>query len=375
MRGQVRRTAQRQLNGFEMLEPRHLLAVVINEIHYDPNVNTEQVEFIELHNSGGTSVDVSNWRIDEAVDYLFPAGASIPAGGYLVVAENIADFQAKFGFAPFGQWEVGDKLSNEGEAIELRDSANALVDVVTYKPGFPWPTTGEFGSSLELVNPALDNDLGGSWRSSGLNSSPNAGQTLISAGAPWRYRKGVLANPPSDPNTAGHDWRLTAFVESNDAVSWQNGNASIGYGDGDDATFLGDMRNGYSTIYARRSFTLNGTIPDELVLRIYVDDGAIITINGFELPRFHVTPGNKNYDSTSGNTNEAIWEEILLTNASQYLVTGSNTVAVHVLNETIGSSDLSFNLELRIPDDTLGQPTPGRRTRFSRRTRRRRCVN
>lgn len=344
-----------------MLEPRHLLAVVINEIHYDPDLNTERVEFLELYNSGGAAVDLSGWRIDEAVDYLFPAGASIPADGYLVIAEDFAAFQAKFGFTPYGQWEVGDKLSNDGETIELRDASNTLVDVVSYRPGFPWPTTGEWGSSLELVNPGLDNDLAGSWRSSGLTSSPHAGQTLIHAGAPWRYRKGITANPPSEANTPSHDWRLTEFVEANDVVAWQLGNASIGYGDGDDATILGDMRYGYSTIYARRTFVLNSEIPDELLLRLYVDDGAIVYINGFELPRFHVTPGDKHYDSTSGFNNEAIWEELLLTDAAQYLVEGVNTVAVHVLNDTIESSDLSFNLELKISDDRVGQPTPGAR--------------
>ena len=61
--------------------------------------------------------------IDEAVDYTFPTGASIAAGGFLVVTQNAADFQAKYGFAPFGQWETGDRLANEGETIELRDAA------------------------------------------------------------------------------------------------------------------------------------------------------------------------------------------------------------------------------------------------------------
>ena len=153
----------------------------------------------------------------------FPAGASIAAGGFLVVTQNAADFQAKYGFAPFGQWETGDKLSNEGETIELRDAANALVDTVTYKLGFPWPTTGDFGSSLELINPALDNDLGGSWRSSGLSANPNAGAMLVASGSTWRYRKGITANPPTVAGNPAMNWRLTGFVEANDSVAWQNG--------------------------------------------------------------------------------------------------------------------------------------------------------
>ncbi|WP_172992225.1 lamin tail domain-containing protein [Lacipirellula parvula] len=346
-------------SGFEHLEPRHLMAVVINEFHYDPENATEQVEFIELHNTGAAAVDLSDWRIDQAVDYTFASGAAIAAGGYVVVTQNAADFQAKFGFAPLGQWETGDKLSNDGETIELRDAANSLIDTVTYKLGFPWPTTGDFGSSIELINPALDNDLAGNWRSSGISSTPNAGSRLIAPGTTWQYRKGITANPPTVANDPANNWRLNGFVTSNDSVAWQSGLASIGFGDGDDATILSDMQNSYSTFYARKSFTLSSSVPDRLKLRIYVDDGAIVYLNGVEVTRFHVSPGDKNFNSPSGANHEAEWEEIVLTGMSQYLTLGTNTIAVHVLNESLGSSDASFNLELGIPADTLGLPTPG----------------
>lgn len=335
------------------------MAVVINEFHYDPENATEQVEFIELHNTGPDAVDLSGWRIDEAVDYTFASNATIAAGGYVVVTQNAADFQTKFGFAPFGEWETGDKLSNDGETIELRDAANALVDAVTYKLGFPWPTTGDFGSSLELINPALDNDLAGNWRSSGISSTPGAGARLIAPGTTWQYRKGLTVNPPTVANDPANNWRLSGFVTANDPVGWQSGLASIGFGDGDDATLLSDMQNNYSTFYARKTFTLTGAVPDRLKLRIYVDDGAIVYLNGVEISRFHVSPGDKNFNSPSGGNHEAEWEEITLNGLGQYMTLGTNTIAVHVLNESIGSSDASFNLELSIPTDTLGLPTPG----------------
>lgn len=346
-------TAGRRPLRIEPLEPRNLLAVVINEFHYDPDLNTEHVEFIELYNTGAQAVDLSGWRIDEAVDFTFGPGATIAAGGYLVVTQNAAHFQAKFGFAPFGQWEIGDKLSNEGETIELRNAANALIDSVSYKPGFPWPTTGDFGSSIELVNPAFDNDLAGNWRSSGLTAPSPSGGTLIAAGSTWRYRKGITQNPPAS-------WQLTSFNEASDPIAWQNGVATIGYGDGDDATVLSDMQNNYSTIYVRQNFTISGTIPNTLNLRVYVDDGAIVTINGTEVARLHTSAGTKNYNSTSGSDGvEAAWEDLVLTNTSSYLIAGTNTIAVHVLNSALNSSDLSFNLELTAPTGVLGLPTPG----------------
>jgi hypothetical protein len=334
----------------EPLEDRRLMAVVINEFHYNPDNPVEEVEFIELHNTGATAVDLSDWRINDAVDFTFVPGASIAPGGYLVVTQNAADFQAKFGFAPFGQWETGDKLSNEGETIELLDADDEVIDTLTYGPGFPWPTTGDFGSSIELVNPALDNSLAGNWRSSGFNSAATP-TTLVATNSLWSYRKGITANPPSN-------WRLTSFNTASDSVAWQNGTAAIGYGQGT-TTVLSDMRNSYSTIYLRKQFTITGTEPDTMKLRVRVDDGAIIWINGMEVSRQHVTAGNKNYNDTSGETHDATWEEVTLSNASSYLVAGTNTIAVHVLNTSINSSDLTFNLELSVPGNAAGPPTPG----------------
>lgn len=198
----------------EPLEDRRLMAVVINEFHYNPDNAVEEVEFIELHNTGVTVVDLSGWRLNDAVDFAFTPGTSIAAGGYLVVAQNAADFQAKYGFAPFGEWEPGDKLSNEGETIELLDGGDDVVDTLTYGPGFPWPTTGDFGSSIELVNPALDNSLAGNWRSSGL-SSVSTPTTLVATNSLWSYRKGITTNPPSN-------WRLNTFNTASDSVTWQS---------------------------------------------------------------------------------------------------------------------------------------------------------
>src|SRR5688572_10257211 len=78
--------------------------ILINEIHYDPPIKTELTEFIELHNNGNTTVDLSGWSFSEGIAYTFPAGTSIAAGGYLVVAENPGALQAKFGVTALGPW-------------------------------------------------------------------------------------------------------------------------------------------------------------------------------------------------------------------------------------------------------------------------------
>jgi len=71
--------------------------VVINEMHYNPDLSTDAVEFIELHNAGDEAVALEGWRFSEGIEYTFPAGTMLPAGGYVVVAENPAELLAKYG--------------------------------------------------------------------------------------------------------------------------------------------------------------------------------------------------------------------------------------------------------------------------------------
>jgi hypothetical protein len=171
------------LNDFELLAAswgQKVDPVVINEIHYDPDVKTELCEFVELYNPTPREVDLSGWFFSAGIDYTFPAGpkSKIGADGYLVLARNTAKFQAKFGQAPFGQF--AGNLSNQSDTLRLKNAAGRTIDEVDYRLGFPWPTVGDpapggaagSGYSIQLVNPSMDNDLGGYWR--GATPTPKA---------------------------------------------------------------------------------------------------------------------------------------------------------------------------------------------------------
>lgn len=329
----------------ELLELRQLLTgVVINEIHYDPDVETEQVEFIELLNAGDAAEDLSGWRIDAAVDFSFPDQTILEAGDYFVVTQDSVDFRRKFGRAADGEWEQGDKLRNEGERIALFDAVDEVIDEVTYGLGFPWPIVGDHGRSIELRNPHFDNALPGNWSAS-LSTDE---RILIAEDSQWRYRKGVSNNPPAT-------WNEVGFLTSADNVNWLSGQAGIGYGDNDDKTALSDMRNGYSSVYFRHDFEMDGELPDQLQLRLYVDDGAIVYLNGQEVARRHVSAGVKRYNSTAIN-HEAAWETVTLNNLESVLVNGTNTLAIHALNQSLDSSDFSFNAALQIATSSLATP-------------------
>ena len=56
-------------------------APVINEIHCEPPDKTRPVQFIEIHNPDAAPLSLAGWRLMEAVDFTFPAGTTLAAGG------------------------------------------------------------------------------------------------------------------------------------------------------------------------------------------------------------------------------------------------------------------------------------------------------
>ena len=336
--------------------------VVINEIHYDPDVKTELVEFIELHNISEVDVNIAGWYFSDGITYQFPAGAMLPAGGYVVAAQTPSQVVSKFGVSPdivYGPWVGG--LSNEGEQIVLRDRDRQKVDEVDYGEGFPWPTVGDIpGYSIELVNPDLDNDLGGSWRASVPADAPLPPATLIPAGARWRYFKGY--SEASDPNHSA--WQEIGFNDS----GWGQINMIIGYGpDFPYEEPLTDMRYNYSSVYLRKTFEIDDpSTVTSLVLKARFDDGFNAYINGTHVRRSSpdlVSADELPYTgTTTGSIEDLNWHTFDdLPDPRSYLEAGTNVLAMHLYNSSIDrSTDCWLDVQLEQTYSRSGA-TPGRR--------------
>lgn len=334
--------------------------VVINEIYYKPADKTSPEEFVEIHNRNPTPVNLSGWRFTRGIDYTFPEGTVLEAGGYLLLSEHPATLQSVFSVAALGPYS--GRLANDGERLVLRDRQDRTVDEVEFGGEFPWPVGGGDGGSIELIHPALDNNLGGSWRVSTVGTAPGGTPWkqvvfIDHNDRRWRYKKGD--SPPAGGTAA---WREVDYSENKE---WKTGRTSIGYGDNDDQTRLDDMRNNYSTVYLRHKFRVPdpGAVP-ALRLKLYVDDGCIVWINGEEVIRRHVADGAMAHDSTSGVADhEREWELIDLPDPGSLLKKGNNVIAIHVINATLGSSDLSIDAVLLVPPppSAAPSPTPGKR--------------
>jgi hypothetical protein len=332
-------------------------SVIINEVHYDPADVTKREEFIEFYNPTASPIDMSGWILDDGVDFTFPGGTIVPAGGYRVVAENLTAYAAAYPSAPapVGTWTAGGRLSNSGERIRLKDAAGNEVDEVDYRAGFPWPTASKGGNvSMELLHPSLNNNIGGSWRAS-INTPDTVVIPRNSTG--WRYRQ-----TPSEPPAT---WNQFSFDDT--GAEWATGGFPAGFIGGTafnppvtfatTLSFGADTNNRTRAYYFRKKFTL--AAPAAMSLNLRRDDGAVVWINDDPVPAVVSADGTWNapypYTSLSPNaTQVGVYLNYTLP-ASQF-VAGENIIAIQLHQSSITSSDLLIDLDLAIRGPKGGSP-------------------
>ncbi|SEC85050.1 Por secretion system C-terminal sorting domain-containing protein [Tenacibaculum sp. MAR_2009_124] len=113
-------------------------ALVINEIHADPDssngdangdgqIDTADDEFVEIYNTSGSDLDISNWILADAtkVRHTFPYGTIIPKEQTIVV------FGAGTPVTVPGLVQVASSgflsLNNSGDTITIRDENDTLI--------------------------------------------------------------------------------------------------------------------------------------------------------------------------------------------------------------------------------------------------------
>ncbi len=169
-------------------------------------------------------------------------------------------------------------------------------------------------------------------------------KTLIPKSATWNYN--------DNGADLGYDWINTGYDDS----SWKTGNGKFGYGDTQQTliSYGSSSSNKYITTYFRKKFELpekkNST---GFTLNILRDDGAVVYLNGREIARSNMPSTDVNYKtlaSTSANDAEETTYYSYKIDDS-YFVTGTNTIAVEIHQNSASSSDMGFDLELIASED------------------------
>jgi hypothetical protein len=154
--------------------------IVINEIQHSP-AGGDAAEFVELYNPHAQAIDLSGWTISDGIDLDIQPGTVILPGRTMTFVSNDPAFRAAYGASVFVGDRYDDNLATSG-TLTLTRADGSTADSVGYGgPGWPVPTAGQ---SLELTDPASDNDDGGNWAlssGSGTPGSANGGTPAATA--------------------------------------------------------------------------------------------------------------------------------------------------------------------------------------------------
>lgn len=156
-----------------LFTPERRARVVVTEVMYNPpdwqGWAHTALEFIELSNLGNEEILLNGYSFCEGISFIFPSGAVLQPGEYLVLASNPAAFGQRYpGVAVYGQY--GGQLSNSGERVRLCDPSGETVFLLDYTDLPPWPVSADgWGFSFVPRDPQAINPLantGWDWRAS-----------------------------------------------------------------------------------------------------------------------------------------------------------------------------------------------------------------
>ncbi len=160
--------------------------------------------------------------------------------------------------------------------------------------------------------------------------------TLIASRSAWQFWD-------SSTNVAA-GWAGANF----DDTAWPSANARFGWGLDGELTPLTPSR---ITHYFRRSINVpNPAAFTELVFQLARDDGAVLYLNGVEIFRSNLPTGlvvPTTLAASAVNTpDETTYYETVVPLAGSGLVAGTNVIAVELHQNSAGSSDGAFDLQL-----------------------------
>lgn len=280
-------------------------------------------DWIELYNTGSSSVDLTGWYLSDSVTNLtqwaFPS-VSIAAGEFMVVfssGQEVANYTDSLGY-----YHTSFKLSASGESVVLTQA-----DGVTIEDAF-------------LNYPAQEDDISyGLAQDSSLHS-------LIAEGEDATAYVGT-----SEPSST---WNTINFSDA----GWLSGTTGVGFervttgrprpGEtvttpvyenliGLDVTAMSGQTD---SAYIRVNFSVDAADDiSQLGLRMKYDDGFVAYVNGQQVAMANAPATLSSGSSASAEHDGTSYEDFTVINADSFLQSGDNVLAIHGLNMANDTQD------------------------------------
>ena len=183
------------------------------------------------------------------------------------------------------------------------------------------------------------------------SSAPHAA-VIFDTNTTWSYFKGRSEASTPDPTS----WRNVNFDDSAFTVA----PAPFWYGDPmEGGTHLNDMSGQYTCIFMRRLFVITNRAEfSTLQLGYRCDDGFVAWINGMEVYRYNVPPGDVNYLGTaSAVVAEPVPFSLVDISRGAMLTLGTNVIAIQAFNASLNNSDLGIDIALSTTGPSFAAPS------------------
>lgn len=156
-------------------------AVVINEVAWAGHSGYTSDEWIELYNTGSSSVNLTGWKLYEAggATLIITLSGSIAGKGYFLIERDDNNTVSNIAADTVGSF-VGSGLNNSGEYLQLKDSAGVLKDEVNCAAGWFAGQASPGYYTMERINPSVSGNTSTNWASNngvtrtGLNAAGKA---------------------------------------------------------------------------------------------------------------------------------------------------------------------------------------------------------
>ena len=166
---------------------------------------------------------------------------------------------------------------------------------------------------------------------------PVSAQIDFPSGSSFKYLKG-------NATTATPAELLAATFDDS---AWATGLAPFRYGKGTGGTVLNDMKNVYTTFFLRTSFTAQKVeYLKTITFSVDYDDAFVITINGKAALSKNAPDILTTTSLAPLNHDPGTIETYTVDATTLGLVNGTNTISVMVLNLSLGSSDILFDVQM-----------------------------
>jgi hypothetical protein len=155
------------------------MKLMISEVNYNDDASAPAGDWLELHNDGNGTVNLTGWSLTNDVNmprFEFPAGTYVAPHQYLVVAHNLEQFQSLYPDVTNAIGNFDFALPANGGTIRLLDHRDSVLREIHYSDSLPWPMVADGGSrTLEFMENSTPQDDAANWFAGCVLGSPGEG--------------------------------------------------------------------------------------------------------------------------------------------------------------------------------------------------------